>query len=143
MEAACTWFRSRETLHQARQEASHQALMAHEAAAQKLCAANDPVDLTGIHSDLMGFYWENPIQYWQQVATTSLQTQMEMMAQMNQMLIGKTQNRMERALSNFQATLPESKEDFKEKSASPAGQPISRIASGKVIPNERPATSGI
>ena len=83
MEAACTWFRSRETLHQARQQAAHQAMMIHEAVAQKLCAANGTVDLLSMHSDLMSFYSENPIQYWQQVATTSLQTQIEMMAQVN------------------------------------------------------------
>lgn len=133
MGAACTWFRSRETLHQARQQATHQALMIHEAAAQKLCAANGPVDLPGIHSDLMSFYWENPIQYWQQVATTSMQTQIEMMAQMNHMFIGKTKDRMERALSNVPAALPKSEEAFKGNTGSPTRQPISRIASGKAM----------
>lgn len=106
VEAACTWFRSMETLCQTRQQAAHQALNACEGAAKKLRTASAPANLVDIHADLMNFCLESPINYWQQLAATGLQTQIEMMARFNHFFVGNTEKRMEKAFDNFQATLP-------------------------------------
>ncbi|CAN5540357.1 hypothetical protein BH10PSE16_BH10PSE16_05300 [soil metagenome] len=99
-------------MHQSGQQAAHQALMAHETAAQNLRAASSPADLLRIHANLMVFYVKSPIRYWQQIATTSLQSQIEMMAGVNRMFIGKTHDRLEWTLSSVQADLPAGEESF-------------------------------
>ena len=106
VETACTWFRSVEALYQTRQQAAHQAFTAYEVAAKKLRTADAPANLLDIHADLVNFYLESPINYWQQLATTGLQTQIEMMSRFNHLFVGNTKERMEKAFSNFQATLP-------------------------------------
>lgn len=110
VETACTWFRSIETLCQTRQQAAHEALGACEKAAKKLRTAGEPVNLLDINADLMSFYLESPINYWQQLVTTGLQTQIEMLARFNHLFIGNTKERMEKAFSNFQDALPASSE---------------------------------
>ena len=89
LETACTWFRSRETMRQIQQEVAHQALVNHELAAQKLRSTNGLADLLTIQTDLMRSYLEAPSQYWHQVTTTGLQTQIEMMARVNHLFTGK------------------------------------------------------
>jgi hypothetical protein len=94
LETACTWFRSRETMRQIQQEVAHQALVNHELATQKLRSTNGLADMLNIQTDLMRSYLEAPGQYWQQVTTTGLQTQIEMMARMNHLFTGKTGERL-------------------------------------------------
>lgn len=115
LETACTWFRSMETLCQTGQQATHQALSACEGAAKKLRTAGAHANLLEIHSDLMNFYLESPINVCQQLATTGLQAQIEMMARFNHLFVGNTKERMEKAFSNFQATLPVSSGFFEKK----------------------------
>lgn len=112
VEAACTWFSSMETLCQTRQQAAHRALSACEGAAKKLRTAGADANLLDIHAELMSFYLESPVNYWQQLVTTGLQTQIEMMARFNHLFVGNTKERMEKAFSNFQATLPTLSEFF-------------------------------
>ena len=90
LETACTWFRSMETLSQTRQQAAEQALRACEGAAKKLRTAGAPANLLDIHAELMSFCLESPVNYWQQLATTGLQTQIELMAQFNHLFVGNT-----------------------------------------------------
>ena len=115
VEAACTWLRSMETLCQTRQQAAHHALSACEGAAKKLRTAGVDANLLDIHAELMSFYLDSPFNYWQQLATTVLQTQIEMMARFNHLFVGNTKERMEKAFSNFQATLPTLSEFFNKK----------------------------
>ena len=115
VEPACTWFRSMETLCQTRQQAAHQALSACEGAAKKLRTAGADANLLDIHAELMSFYLQSPVNYWQRLATTGLQTQIEMMARFNHLFVGNTKERMEKAFSNFQATLPGISELFDKK----------------------------
>jgi hypothetical protein len=115
VETACTWFRTMETLCQARQQAAHDALRACEGAARKLHTADAPANLLHIHADLVRFYLESPVQYGQQLSTTGLQTQIEMMARFNRLFVGNTKEHLEKAFSNFQKTLPASSAFFDEK----------------------------
>jgi len=115
LETACTWFRSMETLSQTRQQAAQQALRACEGAAKKLRTAGAPANLLDIHAELMSFCLESPVNYWQQLATTGLQTQIELMARFNHLFVGNTKERMEKSFTNFQATLPAISEFFDKK----------------------------
>jgi len=115
VETACSWLRSMETLCQTRQQAAHQALNACEGVAKKLHTAGAHANLMEIHTDLMNFYMESPINYCQQLATIALQTQIEMMARFNHFFVGNSKERMEKALSNFQATLPANSGFFEKK----------------------------
>jgi hypothetical protein len=126
VEMACTWFRSVETLCQTRQQAARQALNACEGAAKKLRIAGAPANLLDIHTDLMKFYLESPANYWQQLATTGLQTQIEMMARFNHLFVGNTKERMEKACSHFQATLPAISEFFDKKIDATASETMER-----------------
>ena len=115
LETACTWFRSMETLSQTRQQAAQQALRACEGAAKKLRTAGAPANLLDIHAELMSFCLESPVNYWQQLATTGLQTQIELMARFNHLFVDNTKERMEKCFSNFQATSPAISEFFEKK----------------------------
>ena len=90
LETACTWFHSMETLSQTQQQAAQQALRACEGAAKKLRTAGAPANLLDIHVELMNFCLESPVNYWQQLAMTGLQTQIELMAQFNHLFVGNT-----------------------------------------------------
>ena len=115
LETACTWFRSMETLFQTQQQAAQQALRACEGAAKKLRTAGAPANLLDIHAELMSFCLESPVNYWQQLATTGLQTQIELMARFNHLFVDNTKERMEKCFSNFQATSPAISEFFEKK----------------------------
>lgn len=95
--------------------AAHQALLIHETALQKLQGAKQPVDVLTIHSDLVSFYLESSSQYWQQVATTGMQTQIELIALLNQTFAGKV--------------LPSSDDVFDAKPESFTKQPFKRLTS--------------
>jgi len=106
MEAACTWFRTLETLCQTRQQAAHQALGAYEEAAKKLRASGNPATLLQTHADLLGFYLESPLQYWEQITATGMQTQIEMLARFNHLFVGNTKKQVEKAFVALQAAWP-------------------------------------
>ena len=122
LETACTWFRNMEILSQTRQQATHQALSACEKAAKKLRTADAPANLLDIHAELMSFYLESPVNYWQQLAMTGLHPQVEMMARFNHLFVGNTKERMEKAVRNFQAALPTMSEYRDRKLNETAGQ---------------------
>lgn len=115
LETACTWLGSLETVCQTRKQLAHQTLGACEEAAKKLRTANDPAHLLDITADLMGFYLESRMTHWQQLATTGLQAQIEIMARFNHLLMGSTKERQEEDFSNFQTALPARAKPFEEK----------------------------
>lgn len=115
LETACTWFRSMETLSQTQQQAAQQALRACEGASKKLRTTGAPANLLDIHVELMNFCLESPVNHWQQLATTGLQTQIELMARFNHLFVGNTKERMEKSFTNFQATLPAMSKFFDKK----------------------------
>ena len=104
-----------ETLSQTQQQAAQQALRACEGAAKKLRTAGARANLLDIHAELMSFCLESPVNYWQQLATTGLQTQIELMARFNHLFVGNTKERMEKSFTNFQATLPAMSKFFDKK----------------------------
>lgn len=78
-ENASALFRGSEAVRKIQQEAAHEALLRHEAVAQKLRAGCEPGDLLALQSDLLRFDLQGATQYWQQLAAAAFQTQVEMM----------------------------------------------------------------
>lgn len=106
LEMARTWLGSLETVCQTRKQAAHQALSACEEAAKKLRMTSDPAHLLDIIVDLMSFYLESRMTYWQQLATAGLQAQIEMIVSFKHLLMGGSQEQVEKAFSNVQMALP-------------------------------------
>lgn len=107
VEAACAGFRILETLCRTRQQALRQAVGAYEAAARKLRqTGGEPARLLDIHADLMNFHLEAPVQYWEHLATTGLQAQVELMARFNQLWMSPARQAREKPPGHFQDTLP-------------------------------------
>lgn len=85
-DAASAMFRGSEAMRAIQQQAAHEASLRHQAAAQKLHRGCAPADLLAIQSDLLRFDLQGATQYWQQITTAALQSQIEMMASASQLL---------------------------------------------------------
>ena len=127
-ENARTWFHNRESIRQIQQQAAHEAAAQHEVMSHKLREASCPSDFMDIQQDMSRYYQDAVGQYWQQIATTHLQTQMEMMAKANHFLSGKTGEQIKAMLNTFHLAMPADSQASHEKTQQ---SPI-RLASGKV-----------
>ena len=85
-ESACAMFRGAEAMREIQKEAAHQASARHEDAAQKLRGACKPDEMTSIQSDLLRLNLQEATQYWQDLATVALKTQVEMLGSVNRVL---------------------------------------------------------
>jgi hypothetical protein len=85
-DAACAMFRGSEAMRAIQRQAAHEASLRHQAASQKLHGGCAPADLLAIQSDLLRFDLQGAVQYWQQITTAALQSQIEMMASAGQLL---------------------------------------------------------
>lgn len=127
-ENARTWFHNRESIRQIQQQAAHEAAAQHEVMSQKLREASCPSDFMVIQQDMSRYYQDAVGQYWQQIATTHLQTQMEMMAKVNHFLSGKTGEQIKAMPNTFKLAMPADSQASHEKPQ----QSLIRLASGKV-----------
>lgn len=78
-EASCAMFRGFETMRRIQQEAAHDASVRHGAVAQKLHGACAPVDALAMQAGLLQADWQSANRYWQDLAGTALEMQVEMM----------------------------------------------------------------
>jgi hypothetical protein len=92
-DAACALFRGSEAMRAIQQQAAHEASSRHQAAAQKLHGSCAPADLLAIQSDLLRFDLQGATQYWQQLTTAALQSQVEMMASATHLLTNEPNER--------------------------------------------------
>jgi Phasin protein len=100
-------FRGSEAMRKIQQDAAHQASVHHAEAAQKLRACTgQPVDLLAIQSELMRIDMQGAGQYWQQLASAALQTQIEMMTSVSRMFDDEAGGGVKSALVVFQAAIP-------------------------------------
>jgi hypothetical protein len=100
-------FRGSEAMRKIQQDAAHQASVHHAEAAQKLrAAAFQPADLLAIQSELLRIDMQGAGQYWQQLASVALQTQIEMMSSVSRMFDDGTGGGVKSALEVFQAAIP-------------------------------------
>lgn len=100
--------RSREALRKIQQEAAHDASVFHAEAGRKLLAPCAPADLMAIQSELVRFALQNAGKYWQRVAANAVNTQVEMMASLGQVLQSETDNGMRTPLESVIAPLASS-----------------------------------
>jgi hypothetical protein len=100
-------FRGSEAMRKIQLNAAHEASVHHAQAAQKLRASScQPADLLAIQSELMRVDMQGAGQYWQQLASAALQTQMEMMTSVSRMFDDEAGGGVKSALGVFQAVIP-------------------------------------
>jgi len=78
-EASTAMLRGIETMRRIQQQAAHDASARHEAVAAKLHDARAPADLMALQAGLLQADWQSASQYWQDLAGTVLEMQVEMM----------------------------------------------------------------
>ncbi|OOG36695.1 phasin family protein [Polaromonas sp. A23] len=122
-DAACAMFRGSEALRTIQQQAAHEASLRHQVAAQKLHGNCAPGDLLAIQSSLLRFDLQGAIQYWQQITTAALQSQIEMMASTSHLLTDEQHGGWKSALEDFQTAMASGNRFFAGKLETPAGQP--------------------
>lgn len=120
-DAACAMFRGSEAMRAIQQQAAHEASLRHQTAAQKLHGGCAPADLLAIQSELLRFDLQGAAQYWQQLTTVALQSQIEMMASASHLLTDEQNGSWKLAVENFQAAMASGNRLFSGKPEVPAG----------------------
>jgi hypothetical protein len=106
-ESASALYRSNESLRKIQQEAAHEASVRHAEAAHKLFSPCEPAELLSLQSELLRTDMQCVSQYWQQLATATMQAQREMMSNMSHLLDSEASGSgIKSALEAFQAAIP-------------------------------------
>jgi hypothetical protein len=77
-EAACAVFRGFESMRRVQEEAAHQALLRHGAAADKLKLPLKPMELLALETNLTRFDIDAAARYWQGLAAAAMEMQTEL-----------------------------------------------------------------
>lgn len=104
-ESACTLLRGSETIRNIQQQAAHDACSHHEEAAQKLRDQGEPADILAIQADLLRLNLQAAAQYWQQIASAVIKTQIDFAACNSQLLQTVPGNSLKPALAAWQSAL--------------------------------------
>jgi hypothetical protein len=100
-------FRGSEAMRKIQLNAAHEASVHHAEAAQKMrAAACQPADLLAIQSELLRSDMQGAGQYWQQLASAALQTQIDMMTSVGRIFDDEAGAGVKSALGVFQAAIP-------------------------------------
>ena len=97
-QAACAVLGSTEAIGKIQQQAAHQASLRHEAAAESLRGEVEPLDVLAIQSDLLRQDVQEAAQYWAQLASTAMKSQLDMMGRMTEFLNTGSQSGVASAL---------------------------------------------
>lgn len=89
-EASSAMLRGLETMRRIQQEAARDASTRHEAMAGKLHDARAPADLLAMQADLLQADWQSANRYWQDLAGTAIEMQVEMMGCASHLLDSET-----------------------------------------------------
>ena len=84
-EAACAVLGSSEALGKIQQHAAHQASVRHQAAAQALRGEVEPAEVLSLQSELLRQDMQEAAEYWTQLASATLRSQLDMMGRMADM----------------------------------------------------------
>lgn len=90
-EATCAVLGSSEALGKIQQQAAHQASLRHNAAAESLRGEVEPLEILTIQGDLVRQDMQEAAQYWAQLASAVMRTQLDMMGRMTHLLNSGTQ----------------------------------------------------
>jgi hypothetical protein len=99
--------RGSEAMRRIQQDAAHQASVHHAQASQKMRASScQPADLLAIQAELLRVDMQDAGQYWQQLASAALQTQIDMMTSVSRMFDDEAGGGVKSALGVFRAAIP-------------------------------------
>jgi hypothetical protein len=104
-QAACAVLGSSEAIGKIQQHAAHQASLRHEAAAESLRGDVEPLDVLAIQSDLLRQDMQEAAQYWTQLATTAMKSQLDMMGRMTDVLNTGSQSGLSTALDAWRTAV--------------------------------------
>lgn len=106
-EATSLMFRGTEAMRKIQQQAAHEASLRHHAALQKLQTDSDPGDLLAVQTELLRLDVEQASRYWQQLARTAMQTQMEILGCAGQLFAGRSDETVRSVTQAFQRSMPD------------------------------------
>lgn len=106
VESTMALCRANEGLRKIQQEAAHEASVFHEETAQKLFGPCEFSELIQTQATIMRFTWQGAGKYWQQVAAHAIQSQMEMMTVVTDVLENEKNAGMKSPLEVFQSAIP-------------------------------------
>lgn len=98
-------FRGSEAMQKVQQQAAHRATLHHEEAAQKLHGQRDMSEVWAVQLDLLRFNMQEAAQYWQQLASTALKVQVEMVGSAGEALDTGAEPSLEALQRAFAASL--------------------------------------
>lgn len=104
-ESACAIFRSIEATRSVQQQIAQKSLSQHELAAQHLQKPCEPGELLSIQSNLLQFVVQGALQYWQQLGTIALKTQVDLMEGGKQILAPAAEDPLKPMLQAWQNAL--------------------------------------
>jgi hypothetical protein len=100
-DASCALLRGFENMRRIQQQAAHEASARHEAVAGKLHGACAPTDLLAMQATLLQQDWQGASRYWQDLAASALEMQVEMMGCASHLLDSETALESVSALEAF------------------------------------------
>lgn len=104
-ESATAVLRGSEALRKLQQESAHRALAQHEEAAERLRGQVDFNELLTIQAELLRFNLQEAAQYWQQLTTTALKMQAEMVSSAGEVLDSGEEPTLDALQRAFEASL--------------------------------------
>jgi hypothetical protein len=97
-EAACAVLGSSEVLGKIQQQAAHQASVRHQAAAEALRSDVQPVEVLSLQSELLRQDMQEAAQYWAQLASATIRSQLDMIGRMADMFQSGSQGGLSSAM---------------------------------------------
>ena len=117
--------RGSEALRKIQQDAAHEASVFHEETAQRLFVSCQPAELVAIQSELLRFTMQSAGKYWQQIAASAMQTQVEMIKSVTHVLEREKDTGTKSPMQVLQSFKPPLASSFFPMTAHvPEGQPL-------------------
>ena len=98
--------RGSEALRKIQQDAAHLASVFHEETAQRLFASCQPTELIVIQSEILRFTMQSAGRYWQQIAASAMQTQVEMIKSVTHVLEREKETGTKSPMEVLQSVMP-------------------------------------
>jgi aspartate aminotransferase-like enzyme len=114
-EATCAVLGSSEALGKIQQQAAHQASLRHNAAAESLRGEVEPMDIISIETELVRQDMQEVAQYWAQLASAVMRTQLDMMGRMTHMLNSTSQGGLGSAMDAWRSAVSASTEGIRSR----------------------------
>lgn len=104
-ESACALLRGSETIRNIQQQTAHDASLRHEDAVRKLRDQDEPSAYLAIQADLLRANLQAAAQYWQQIASAIIKTQIDIAACNSQLMQTVPESSLKPALAAWQSAL--------------------------------------